>query len=358
MDSSSPKTPSIRPGQASIRSFFQPRTPQYAVPPVSPNAQVPVLQQSADATSSALSNPTSNTASSGLLNVVSGPSIILPPQATIVPIKQEHIQQLRRINSLLLEISYPDSFYSNILAPAAAHFSQAILWTDPSTSETKIIGGLVCRIDPSFESNSDPNNQISIPGSNDIYLQSLALLSPYREKGLAAAALQAVISAATEQKDLHIRELYAHVWTSNEDGLRWYAARGFKRNDHSIPGYYRRLKPDTAWVLRRRLNPSDHLQSIPTPSAPPKTESKPEEFTEISGGVVNTKSFQDRRPDMEWNDLPEDVLRSSSLKPQGRKTPDGSSALSAASSRSSSRSGVEGKSGKKKRQYPAAAFNT
>lgn len=215
----------------------------------------------------------------------------------------------------------------------------------------------MCRIDPSFEHNPDPSKQIPISGSNDIYLQSLALLSPYREKGLAAAALETVIAAATEQNDLHIRELYAHVWTSNEEGLKWYSARGFKQDERSLPGYYRRLKPDTAWVLRRKLNPSDHIHSIATPAAPNKVDSVPE-INERPGTMVHTKSFQDRRPDMEWNDLPEDVLRNSLLKPQGLKTPGGSSGTSAASSRSPSRSGVEGKAGKKKRQYPAAAFST
>lgn len=358
MDSSSTKSPTIRPGQPSIRSFFQPRTPQYAAPPVSPNAQIPVSPQPSDATSSVILNPTPKPASNISLTAPPNPSIILPPQAAVVPIQQEHIQPLRRINSLLLEINYPDSFYNNILAPAPAHFSRAILWTDPTTLETKVIGGLVCRIDPSLEHNSDPGKQISISGSHDIYLQSLALLSPYRQKGLATAALQTVIAAATEQNDLHIRELYAHVWTSNEEGLKWYSARGFKRDEHSLPGYYRRLKPDTAWVLRRRLNPSDHILSLPTPDVSSKIEPVLEIQNERPGVIVHSKSFQDRRPDMEWNDLPQDVLRNPLLKPQDPKTPGGSSGVSAASSRSSSRSGVEGKPGKKKRQYPAAAFST
>ena len=357
MDSSSTKTPSISSGQASIRSFFQPRAPQYTAPPVSSNAQIAVSQQSPEATSSALPKPTANAASKSSPIALQIPSTTLPPQVSIVPIQREHIQPLRRINSLLLEINYPDAFYNNILAPAPAYFSRAILWTDPSTLETKVIGGLVCRIDPSFEYSSDPSKQIPISGSNDIYLQSLALLSPYREKGLATAALQTVIAAATEQKDLHIRELYAHVWTSNKDGLKWYAARGFKRDEHALPQYYRRLKPDTAWVLRRKLNPSDHLQSKQTP-LPLELIPAEQLPNERPGGMVHAKSFQDRRPDMEWNDLPEDVLRNSLLKPQDQRTPGGSSAVSTASSRSSSRSGIEAKAGKKKRQYPAAAFGT
>ena len=357
MDSSSTESPSIGADQPSIRSFFKPRTPQYTAPPVSPNAQIPMSQQFANPTSTVSLNHAPSVASVDPSITIQDTSVALSSLATIVSIQQEHIQPLRRINSLLLEINYPDSFYNNILAPATLHLSRAILWTDPSTSEAKVIGGIVCRIDPSLEHNSDPSKQIPISGSHDVYLQSLALLSPYREKGLASAALQAIISAAASQKDLHIRELYAHVWTSNEEGLKWYSARGFKRDENMIPGYYRRLKPDTAWVFRRKLNPSDHIRSLEAAPIPTKIDSAPEGSISRAG-MVHTKSFQDRRPDMEWNDLPEDVLRNTLLKSQGPKTPSGSAGVSVASSRSSPRSGVEGKAGKKKRQYPAAAFST
>ena len=68
--------------------------------------------------------------------------------------------------------------------------------------------------------------------------------------------------------------------------------------------------------------------------------------------MPHTASFQDRRPDREWNDLPEDVLGASLLKPpSGSSTRDGS----AASSRSSSRSGTKKK---RERLYPAAAFGS
>ena len=62
----------------------------------------------------------------------------------------------------------------------------------------------------------------------------------------------------------------------------------------------------------------------------------------------HARSFQDKGPEREWNDLPEDVL----LKPPSAMA---SREGSAPSSRSSSRSGMEAK-GKKKRVYPAAAF--
>lgn len=65
---------------------------------------------------------------------------------------------------------------------------------------------------------------------------------------------------------------------------------------------------------------------------------------------TKARSFQDKGPEREWNDLPEEVM----LKPPSHL---GSKEGSAASSRSSSRSGIDRRE-KKKRVYPAAAFGT
>lgn len=307
--------PRAQPAQSSIRSFFQTRTPNFTPPPSAaasqrsspkPNPITPPKQ----------STPPPSNASNGL-----------PACASISEVEEKHIQPLRRINSLLL-LSYPDSFYHNILTPS--NFSRVILWTDPGSSEAKVVGGMVCRLDPC------PSN----PSSFDMYIQSLALLSPYRSKGLATALVNIVIAAAV-QYEAKIESLYAHVWTENNDGLEWYAARGFKREEPIIPGYYRRLKPDTALVVRRKLVPSDHLQSSPPLSS---TAGGPPVTTSLRGSrptVPHAASFQDRRPECEWNDLPDDL----GLKP-----------VTEPGSRSSSSSRTAGSKKKKDRQYPAAAF--
>ncbi|TAQ85549.1 hypothetical protein B7494_g6126 [Chlorociboria aeruginascens] len=334
--------------QQSIRSFFQPRVPSYTAPPGVPTA---------------FSAPAPRTDSDGISNndsqeapiISNQPPSETPPQepniperASISTIQEIHVQPIRRINSLLLPVNYPDSFYHQILDPnPLATFSRVILWSDP---EPKVIGAIVCRLDLTPDT-------ATTPPTFDIYIQSLALLSPYRSKGLAASLLTTIISSAASQSNITIDSIYAHVWTENTEALKWYLARGFKREEPLVQGYYRRLKPDTAWIFRRRINPSDHLQNIisqiPSPavtSSIQPTTSKPSPVPTARPSVVHTASFQDRRPDREWNDLPEDVLGSSLL-----KTPSLSSvAGSAASSRSSSR-GAEVK-GKKKRQYPAAAF--
>ncbi|RFU32636.1 hypothetical protein B7463_g3703, partial [Scytalidium lignicola] len=338
--------------QSSIKSFFQPRVPNYAPPPSAPIPQAePTIG----------TNPTSTTLSNSPEphnHTAHGTSIVLPTQASITPISENQVQPLRRINSLLLQIAYPDSFYRTIVDPSTrTSLSRVALWTDSPSIEPKVIGGIVCRLEP-----SDTN-----PRDCELYIQSLALLSPYRSHGLGTALLESIIAAATALTTVNVTSLYAHVWTENEDGLKWYAARGFTRDNYALQGYYRKLKPDTAWVLRRRLVPSDHLQYAKingvSPRAPTPTSSKPVENDVVGSNssapppapaqgsrpsLRQATSYQDRRPDREWNDLPDEMAPPNLLTPQ-------SGAASAASSRSSSTSRLEGK-GKKKRQYPAAAF--
>lgn len=336
-----PKAKSPVQHQSSIHSFFQPRDQRYSAPP----ASLPTNSSDLNASPDVLTSPL-NPASQPVLKLL-GDASQLPQHTTICQIEPEHIQPLKRINSLLLPMNYPDNFYDAILTTNFT-FSRAILWTQP---DVKVVGGIVCRLDPALAPESTQKNIIPIPGIYDIYIQSLALLSPYRENGIASQALESVIKAATEQKDKTVRDIYAHVWTENREGLEWYAARGFKRDEQVIHGYYRRLRPDTAWIVRKKISMLDHLPAAHTP--PPTGLCTTRTPTEGRPGVQHTQSFQDRRPDMEWNDLPEDVLKSSLLRAGGIA----SGNVSTASSRSSSRSGIDGK-GKKKRQYPAAAFGS
>ncbi|CZT08106.1 hypothetical protein WAI453_002256 [Rhynchosporium graminicola] len=354
--------------QPSIRSFFQPRQPNYTPPPgssapkVQPQVPSPLVTQTPPSLPSQVSaishEPITSTSKSHL-----------PPQATISQIEQPHIQPLRRINALLLPITYPDSFYHKILLPDSPtpapprSFSRSILWTDTSSQDTKVIGGVICRVDPSLSPSSTPQNPSYTPNSHDIYIQSLCLLSPYRGQGIVAAVLNEVIEAAVSQSELSIESLYAHVWTQNEEALEWYAARGFKMEEAVIKGYYRVLNPDSAYILRRKLVPSDHLNGHTQPQARPgitKQLSAPvsQPLTPIAPGrppmPIHARSFQDAGPEREWNDLPDDVLGGGLLKPPSALA---SREGSAPSSRSSSRSGADLK-GKKKRVYPAAAFGS
>ncbi|KAK0737458.1 hypothetical protein B0T21DRAFT_365244 [Apiosordaria backusii] len=441
-----------QPQQPSIRSFFQPRPqPAYAAPPSS----APPRNQLQDDTQNTCDDATKSTPApvppppapplppttesprypspvaapkSAPIPITLPPTIpvlpsppSLPSGATIVPLEEQHIPALRRINALLLPVAYPDSFYSKVLDPLVSGlFSRAILWQDSPSDPPKLIGGLVCRLEPNFfldsngqplanpppplGSNLKPNASVSLDTPyHAIYIQSLALLSPYRSLGLAAAALEHIIASATllpaAGASIDARTIYAHVWTENEEGLKWYESRRFSRDTSGpVKGYYFKLRPDTAWIVSRHIGPGSS-SSIPSPqptittttrsplpptqtnpsvltaavnlppmgsllstttTAPPKGPPRKSPITSPSSSTTSL-SYQNTRPEMEWNDLPAEMVAGGSSgrggglappPPRGGGGGGGSGAgSSATSSRSSSRIGK-----KKERAYPSAAF--
>lgn len=375
MSNNTPPPP--RPQQSTIRSFFQPKQPTYTPPPgTSPVITSDVNANGNENTREEISPPASGPPNSTITLPPKSTTTTSPdsiessqelPQGYKIEIPQDHhIQPLRRINALLLPITYPDAFYHAITSPPSAaipislSFSRVVTYTSSEhKSESKVIGSLICRIDPSPP--SSPNSQ---PPANtySIYLQSLTLLSPYRSLGLATALLNSVIETATSPRiplGMRIEGLYAHVWVENQEAVEWYTKRGFEKGE-LIEGYYRRLRPQGAWVFRRRFSVQDHISSqsqansTPTSNSIGSAKSPPPPPMGTSSRPPpskHTASFQDRRPDREWNDLPEEVF----LRPRAQGEDQ-----SKESSRSSSRSrasGGEGKvGGKKKRSYPAAAF--
>jgi hypothetical protein len=134
-------------------------------------------------------------------------------------------------------------------------------------------------------------------GTN-LYIQTLHLLSPYRGHGVAAALLNSLLfeippASKTTQyrvsklvKHYRIRSVTAHVHEANEDGLRWYIARGFKVQDGVVEGYYRRLKPSGARIV--------------------KLDVEWEENDQVEGGPGNGKEDEDGWEKIEAHDSEEE----------------------------------------------------
>lgn len=428
MTTSSSKTTLSHSSQPSIRSFFQPKAQSQHVASastatesptaskrLSPEGDRPTTDASAERQPTKKSPPAPTppplptppvSITQQQLQERPHPRFQLPtlppppslhPQATIASITASHIPALRRINSLLLQVVYPDSFYTNILNPAISGlFSRVILWSESPSAAPKVVGSLVVRTE-----------DIPDSSSQNLYIQAITLLSPYRHLGLATAALEHVLSSAqlsslSLDSGWDIRGIYAHVWTENDEGLAWYRNRGFKWNEGSpIQGYYHRLRPNTAFIVRRDLSMAEqngHAKAIghtmketetrvkssvlagalnlpgftsPPPTnggAPPPPKQGQKEAkdgpTPPSGRpspptrpqTVPSLSYQKTRPETEWNDLPHDMVVTNGGPPKALGGPQHLSApASGSSSRSTSRS-TSAVRKKKERAYPAAAF--
>jgi ribosomal protein S18 acetylase RimI-like enzyme len=361
-------------GQLSIRSFFPSKTPNYVSPPAPKTnngdaanmngAEPPATTAAAVESTAVLPPPPSalTTATTVLRPLPPSVAANLPPQADIRPITANDTHALRRINALLLPVAYPDAFYQRAINPAeSGPFSRVITWANPG-EEAKVVGGVVCRVEPAVDVTSA--GQIS----QTMYIQSLCLLSPYRSKGLVNAALESIVATALSSPRHAVKTVSAHVWTENEEGIQWYENRGFKREPHPIKGYYIKLRPDSAWLVQRSVAaPSETTGSEAARAAPaiqpPLTGGEiPNPGAASSSASINNgktrpppprsgsgRSFQNQRPETEWNDLPADMA--SGLLAPAKKN--GSEPGSGTSSRSSSTVRK-----KRDRSYPAAAFGS
>ena len=201
----------------------------------------------------------------------------------ITPVTTATLPSFRRTISLILPIRYPNSFYTSILTdPAASSLSRAAIWqhrsraskrkqendrpisqqlavsklSDDFLENGELVGAIRCRL----ESVPKPPSTDNSPAvEHMLYIQALALLSPYRGHGIATYLLDAV---TTEALRMHadVSGVYAHVWEANEEGLDWYKRRGFVVEEPVIQGYYRRLKPDGARIVRRGIRVRDWLR--------------------------------------------------------------------------------------------------
>ncbi|OAA62472.1 gcn5-related n-acetyltransferase [Niveomyces insectorum RCEF 264] len=261
----------------------------------------------------------------------------------IVLPQPHHVPGLVSVNAILLSARYPDAFYQRVAdrthGVASALFNRIILGDDGC-----VVGGFVCRLEPSpFGPPAEaPRPPLAV------YIQSLALLSPYRAHGWAAAALDSVVQTARALNAAAsssspailacgvIRSVYAHVWTESDEALRWYEARGFVRHGGApVANYYFALRPNTAWMVRLDLD------TAPAHEEQPKTQ--PVSTATGSAAVVpadsgrpplggSSRSYQKTRPATDWNDLPEDMVVASGV----ASTPSSATA-SAATSRNASR---------------------
>ncbi|KAI4787531.1 hypothetical protein E4T44_13635 [Aureobasidium sp. EXF-8845] len=167
----------------------------------------------------------------------SNPPTKLVKNITLVPCSASLIPSFQRLNTLLLPIPYPSTFYKEILSdPTASDLTLLALWhDDPSSSTTtpgRVIGGIRCRILP------DPSTQAT-PKDKILYISTLGVLSPFRSYGIATQLLHLMIERGI--RNYGVGAVGAHVWEASLDAREW------------------RLTPQGAYVLRREIGPRDLL---------------------------------------------------------------------------------------------------
>ena len=79
-----------------------------------------------------------------------------------------------------------------------------------------------------------------------------------------------------------MRTVTAHVHEANEEGLKWYIARGFQVEEGVVENYYRRLKPSGARIVKLVLQWNDDASDKAAEVDVPPTSSQSREDTQKS----------------------------------------------------------------------------
>jgi ribosomal protein S18 acetylase RimI-like enzyme len=180
----------------------------------------------------------------------------IPTNAQIQAVTEATLPELRKLVQILLPIPYPDKFFKEILSDeVAASLTLVAVWFDGSDSNSQVVAGIRGRLLTQSPNGSTRLKQVE-EQKPCLYIATIGTLAPYRGHGLATTILRQVTARAIE--DYSISTVTAHVWEANEEAREWYSKLGFSEVLYE-PHYYRRLKPSGAYVVERKVRPSDLL---------------------------------------------------------------------------------------------------
>jgi N-alpha-acetyltransferase 50 len=234
-------------------------------------AQIPQVQQKVACGKDDVSKsdqPLPNTESSNTSAVFGARPQKLISNVTISPVTADNVTQFQRLITLLLPVPYSDKFFKEIINDEiVSSISLVALWSNGPTSIPRVVSGIRCRLLASSPSTKQPSTTAKllqaafptdpqVPTQPSLYISTIATLSPYRGHGLATALLRQVTARGIEDYD--VTTVTAHVWEASEEARAWYAKLGFQEVKFE-PEYYRRLRPTGAWLLERKICPSDLL---------------------------------------------------------------------------------------------------
>ena len=168
-----------------------------------------------------------------------------PPLALTPLTTPSHLASLKRLNSLLFPIPYSDSFYRDLLlSPDSLSVSRL------AHHHGICIGAIRCAVEDIPCSTPPPHKR-----TVKVYIMTLGVLAPFRRIGVGRELVEWVKRGgdgvgAEEKGEWVVCEVYAHVWEANEEALGWYGKRGFVVEEKVVEGYYRRLRPAGAKVVK------------------------------------------------------------------------------------------------------------
>ena len=163
---------------------------------------------------------------------------LAPLDVQMGDVNAQNLGQLRTLNEHTFPVRYADKFYEEIptLPEGLAKFAYCGGFA---------VGNCCARLE-AFRNTEEKRKKL--------YIMTIGVLHAYRRRGVGRKLLTQLLDSAAARKD--VRVIYLHVQTGNDAARDFYAQFGFVEVG-VIRGYYKRIQPDSCYVLAKALSDGD-----------------------------------------------------------------------------------------------------
>ncbi len=162
---------------------------------------------------------------------------------SLTPLSKDNVAQLSSLNSALFPVSYSNRFYEELLA-APADLVRLVFEDDV------LVAAVCCAVD-----------------GDALYVMTLGVLAPYRERGIGTALVKHVLDTADKSPSCAaVGRIYMHVQEGNDEALHFYSKFGFSVK-RKLMFYYTRVSPPHCFEVEKVIRPH-LLRSRNAPEGP------------------------------------------------------------------------------------------
>uniref|UniRef100_A0A182NRK7 N-terminal methionine N(alpha)-acetyltransferase NatE n=1 Tax=Anopheles dirus TaxID=7168 RepID=A0A182NRK7_9DIPT len=144
-------------------------------------------------------------------------------------VTHHNLKQLKKINTVVLPVSYNDKFYLDVLE--SGELAKLAYYNDV------VVGAVCSRIDTS-------------ENMRRLYIMTLGCLYPYRRLGIGTVMVQHILNCV--ERDGNFDSIFLHVKVDNKGAIEFYKRFGFEIVE-TKQHYYKRIEPADAHVLQKTL---------------------------------------------------------------------------------------------------------
>uniref|UniRef100_A0A182UZ73 N-terminal methionine N(alpha)-acetyltransferase NatE n=2 Tax=gambiae species complex TaxID=44542 RepID=A0A182UZ73_ANOME len=181
-------------------------------------------------------------------------------------VTHHNLKQLKKINTVVLPVSYNDKFYLDVLE--SGELAKLAYYNDV------VVGAVCSRIDTS-------------ENMRRLYIMTLGCLYPYRRLGIGTVMVQHILNCV--ERDGNFDSIFLHVKVDNKGAIEFYKRFGFEIVE-TKQHYYKRIEPADAHVLQKTLTKKAAVAAAAAMSCPHQHSSEADR--EHQAGVANGDSHE------------------------------------------------------------------